>query len=126
MPNEDLLKKIKKIRLLKEFGQKDIAERLEISIPTYSRFERGVTKTDYTLLKKVCAILEIDFFDVESGDTINTFDENDLLYNKYNSTAKKPTDAAVRNQVKGLVSLLEKQQRANEMLIQKLKSMKLA
>jgi len=124
MSNENLLKKIKKIRLLKEFGQKDIAEKLDISIPTYSRFERGVTKTDYTLLKKVCAILEIDFYDVES-DSINSLNENDILYDKYNITNKK-TEAAMHSQVKGLVSLLEKQQKANEVLLKKLKSMKLA
>jgi len=125
MSNENLLKKIKKIRLLKEYGQKDIAEKLNISIPTYSRFERGVTKTDYSLLKKVCSILEIDFYDIES-DSISKNDENDILYDKYNLGSKRAADPIMQSQVKGLVSLLEKQQKANEVLLKKLKSMKLA
>lgn len=123
MSNEKLLKKIKKIRLLKELGQKDIAEKLKVSIPTYSRFERGVTKTDYNLLKEVCSILEIDFYDVED-DSLNTFQENDLLYSKYNTSDNK-SPSTTRSQVKNLVSLLEKQQKANEALLKKLKSMNL-
>ena len=62
MENTDLLKRVKTARLVKGINQEEIAKELNVSIPTYSRFERGITKTDFSILQKVCKYLEIDIY----------------------------------------------------------------
>jgi len=54
-----LLEKIKNTRLIQGINQEKIANFLKISVPTYSRFERGITKTDYELVLKSCSFLNI-------------------------------------------------------------------
>jgi transcriptional regulator with XRE-family HTH domain len=120
MSNENLLKKIKKARLLKELKQKDIAKKLNISIPTYSRFERGITKTDYNLLKEVCSLLNLDFYTLENN-TIDLFNEGGTTYDTSLNTEEK-TNLEISSQLKTLITLLEKQQQMNAIILKNLKS----
>jgi len=113
MLSKSLLKKIKKARLLKDYKQEDIAEKLNVSVPTYSRFERGITKTNYDLIKEVCSILDIDLYELENNrdtvvEIINQEDEKELDF-----------DA----QVESLIDLLEKQKRTNHIILKKLRSL---
>lgn len=118
MENKFLLKKIKNKRLVQELSQKEMAKRLHISIPTYSRFERGVTKTNVNLLRNVSKILELDFFS-PSADGNNCFDlvnEDLVLY-------ERKTDA-IQKQLEELILLVENQQKTNKIILEKLKKLK--
>jgi len=121
MSTESLLKKIKAARILKGFKQQDIAKKLKISIPTYSRFERGITKTDYNLTKEVCVILDLDFYNLEN-ETVNIFNEDSITYNTSLNTEEK-TSLEISSQLKKLITLLEKQQQTNAMILENLKSL---
>ena len=101
-----------------ELSQEDMAKRLHISTPTYSRFERGVTKTNVNLLKNVSKILELDFFN-PSADGNNCFDivnEDLVLY-------ERKTDA-IQKQLEELILLVENQQKTNKIILEKLKKLK--
>ncbi|MBI2281688.1 MAG: helix-turn-helix transcriptional regulator [Bacteroidetes bacterium] len=116
MDNKVLLKKIKNTRLVKELSQEDMAKRLHISIPTYSRFERGVTKTNVNLLKSVSKILELDFFNSLENDSFNMINED--------STAYETKAEIIQKQLKTLIKLFEKQQEINTLILSKLKDLK--
>ena len=119
MLNDHLLKNIRKARILKEFKQKDIAEKLNISIPTYSRFENGITKADYNFIKEVCSILDLDFYKLEN-DPADSFNVDSEVYNITPPIGDK-TYIEISNQLKTLISLLEKQQQTNVVILKKLK-----
>lgn len=111
LSRETILKKIRKTRLSKEVSQLEMANQLKISIPTYSRFERGLTKTDLILLKDVCKILEID-------ESMINYPSNYVdPYVNYNLEG---TAEEIHKQLNELITLLEKQQAANEILLEKL------
>lgn len=118
MDNKALLKKIKHTRLIKELSQEDMAKNLHISIPTYSRFERGVTKTNVNLLKNVSKILEIDFFNpiVGVNDSFKMVNES--------STAYETKTEIIENKLKTLIKLFEKQLEINTFILSKLKDLK--
>ena len=119
MLNEQLLKKIKKERRIKELRQKDIAEKLNISIPTYSRFENGITKADYNFIKEVCSILDLDFYKLENNPA-DSFNEDSETYNITPPIVDK-NYIEISNQLKTLLALLEKQQQTNVVILKKLK-----
>ena len=116
MDNKVLLKKIKNTRLVKELSQEDIAKRLHISTPTYSRFERGVTKTNIKLLKDVAHILELDFFNSIESECFNIVNENFAAYETKSETIQKQLDE--------LILLVENQQKTNKIILQKLRKLK--
>jgi transcriptional regulator with XRE-family HTH domain len=91
-----------------------MAEQLKISIPTYSRFERGLTKTNITLLSDVCKILELD------ESSINYPTKYNNPYEKFNLDG---TTEEIYTQLNELITLLENQQAANEILLNKIKSL---
>lgn len=111
LSRETILKKIRTTRLSKEVSQLEMANQLKISIPTYSRFERGLTKTDLILLKDVCKILEID------ESTVNYPTNYVDPYTNYNLEG---STEEIHKQLNELITLLEKQQAANEILLEKL------
>ena len=51
---------IKEKRKEKELTQKELAEKLEITDRAISKWERGISCPDISLLKDLCKILEID------------------------------------------------------------------
>lgn len=118
MDNKFLLKKIKNARLVNELSQKDMAKRLHISTPTYSRFESGVTKTNVNLLKDVANILELNFFNSIESDcyNYNMVNEDLVLY-------ERKTDA-IQKQLEELILLVENQQKTNKIILEKLKKLK--
>lgn len=118
MSVNNILKKIKLARINKNYSQKDMAEKLMISIPTYSRFERGITKTSYDFLSKVCAILDID---------INGFDKSinivEELLPEYGKRITK-SQYISQNEIETLINLFEKQQEINKLILEKLIQLK--
>ncbi len=118
MDNKFLLKKIKNTRLVKELSQEEMAKRLHISTPTYSRFERGLTKTNISLLRSVSKILDLDFFN-PSADGNNCFD---IVKEDFVGYERK-TDA-IQRQLEELILLVEHQQKTNKIILEKLKKLK--
>ena len=116
MDNKLLLKKIKTARLVNELSQKDMAKRLHISTPTYSRFESGVTKTNVNLLKNVSQILELDFFNSIENECINMANEDFAIYETKSEVIQKQLDE--------LILLIENQQKTNKIILQKLRKLK--
>ena len=95
MDNKALLKKVKSTRLVKELSQEDMAKRLHISTPTYSRFERGVTKTNVNLLKNVSQILDLDFFITTESDYLNITNEDFEVYETKSEAIQKQLDELI-------------------------------
>lgn len=71
--------KIKKIRELKNFTQKYLADELSLSQSAYSKIEMGETEITYTRLEKIAAV-----FFMKPEDII-TFSDN-ALFNISNNT----------------------------------------
>jgi len=115
MDSSILLKKIKTTRLIKELSQGEMAKRLHISTPTYSRFERGITKTNVELLQNVSQILELDFFNHLEDKKLMILNEDFAVYET------KSTD--IKKQLQSLIKLMEKQQDLNLLIIEKLKAL---
>lgn len=51
--------KIKKARLSKGIRQKDMAEKLELSVSTYSNYENNYREPKLDIVEKICGILDI-------------------------------------------------------------------
>lgn len=109
-----ICKKIKRSRLIKEITQDKIAAELNISIPTYSRFESGKTKMNINMLKKVCNALDLDFSTILISDE----DATDSVSTVKKDSSKQELGELV-DRVNHLVQLLEKQQKANQLLLEK-------
>ncbi len=107
-----ILKKIKIARLSQGITQEDMAKKLNISIPTYSRFERGITKTAYHLILDVCQILAIDF-DLHDEYILGDIEAPN---NKADGTTNN-----VKIQLDKLIYIAEEQQKMNALLLKKLK-----
>jgi len=119
MSVNNILKKIKLARINKNYSQKDMAEKLMISIPTYSRFERGITKTNYNFLTKVCNLLGIN---INLLDTAIDMDLVEDFLPVYETTSSKTTTTSSISQkeIEVLIKLLEKQQQVNKLILEKL------
>lgn len=65
--------KIKKIRELKNFTQEHMAQRLNISQPTYSRYEKEDGDLTITVLRSISEVLEVRIEDLLSFDEKNIF-----------------------------------------------------
>ncbi len=61
---------LKKTRITKGFTQDVMAKKLNISRPTYTRYETGERKPDYETIKKIAVILDISI-DVLLGNDSN-------------------------------------------------------
>lgn len=114
MSVDNILKKIKLARVNKNYSQKDMAEKLKISTPTYSRFERGITKTSYDFLSKVCIVLDMDINSLDKS--INIVEE---FLPQYERTINYD-QAVSQNEIDTLISLFEKQQEINKLILEKL------
>ena len=106
---------IKKQRLIKGLTQQQIAKKLEISVPTYSRIESGKTKLNFNFLKKICEALEIDYQDVLSS-VIPTSSSKEI-------EQIKEEMLFIHEQLNRLNDLMEKQQEINKVMLEKLKKL---
>jgi transcriptional regulator with XRE-family HTH domain len=75
----DVGSKIKRLRELKNIKQEDMAHRLGMSQPSYSRLESGETKVDLSKLEKIAQLMELKL------EEILSFDEKQV-FNIYNNT----------------------------------------
>lgn len=116
MNTKEILKKIKITRLVNEISQEQMAKKLKISVPTYCRFEKGITKTNIELLQNVSQILKLEFFYPKETDTLDIISEDFSVYSTKSADIKK--------QIHLLVTLIEKQQEINCIALEKLKILK--
>lgn len=122
-----LLKKIKLSRLSKDWTQENMAKKLNVSIPTYSRFERGVTKTNYAFLQKVCALLEINLESLNyefKNDSLAVLEEDETTYGENELIKTKGNFSISSKNLNYLIGLLEKQQEINHEILKKIKALK--
>lgn len=119
MSVNNILKKIKLARINKNYSQKDMAEKLMISIPTYSRFERGITKTNYNFLTKVCNLLGININLLDSAIDMDLVEDFLPVY-ETTSSKTTTTGSISQKEIDALIKLLEKQQEVNKLILEKL------
>ena len=112
----EILKKIKAERINRGYNQADMANKLDISTATYSRFERGITSTNYEMLIKISSILDLK---------LGISEEQQIEQNYLNEkSVNYPSDSS-EAQINTLINLLEQQQQTNHLIIQKLRTLKL-
>ncbi|HEY9081898.1 MAG TPA: helix-turn-helix domain-containing protein [Vicingaceae bacterium] len=120
MSVNNILKKIKLARINKNYSQKDMAEKLMISIPTYSRFERGITKTNYNFLTKVCNLLGININLLDTAIDMDLVEDFLPVYETTSSKITTTTGSISQKEIEALIKLLEKQQEVNKLILEKL------
>lgn len=62
--------KLKKARINKNFTQEYLVEVLNVSQKTYSNFENGKSKPDFSQVENIAKLLEVSVLDFLSGDNI--------------------------------------------------------
>ena len=70
MNQEKIGKFIAECRKEKNITQQELAEKLGVSNRSVSRWENGINMPDYTILKELCNILDIDVNEFLSGEKI--------------------------------------------------------
>ena len=85
MNQEKIGKFIAQIRKEKKLTQEDLATKLGITKNAVSKWERGISMMDMSLLIPVCDILEISITELLNGERIN---DNSL---------KEQTEKAIKN-----------------------------
>ena len=97
-----------------------MAEKLMISIPTYSRFERGITKTNYNFLTKVCNLLGININLLDTAIDMDLVEDFLPVYETTSSKMTTTTGSISQKEIEVLIKLLEKQQEVNKLILEKL------
>ena len=90
---------IKKKRKEKKLTQKELAEKLEITDRAISKWERGISCPDISLLKDLCKILEIDINELLSGkelEKVSKEESEDILV----ETVKTYTDIEKKKRIR--------------------------
>lgn len=68
-------------RVCQKFTQSQLAEKIDVSVETISRIERGVTVPSLKTIEKIAAALNVsmkDLFDCESEVRVKSSDEKEL------------------------------------------------
>lgn len=63
---DKILENIRSIRESKGYSQEGISEMLNMTQPSYARFERGATKTDLSVVRKVADLFNMSLIDLIS------------------------------------------------------------
>ena len=72
-------KKIKSLRQQKGWSQSDIADRLGISIPAFSKIESDITDINMSRLKQIANVLDVEVLELLSSSTTPTQEYIDEL-----------------------------------------------
>jgi transcriptional regulator with XRE-family HTH domain len=85
-------KKIKALRQQKDWLQGDVAKKLNISIPAYSKIESDITDINISRLKQIADIFEVDVVELLS--------DNANLTNEYIDELKKTKETVESQEAK--------------------------
>ena len=90
MNQEKIGKFIAQCRKEKNITQEELAEKLRVSNKSVSRWENGKNMPDYSILKDLCSILDIDVNELISGERLDNKEEKtrsienlDLILKEY-------------------------------------------
>jgi transcriptional regulator with XRE-family HTH domain len=78
-------KRLKSFRMGADMSQKEMAAKLELSVPTYSNYENGYSEPPVEVIQKFCSIIGIDE-DLFFGFTVTR--QNDLMISTYSDILK--------------------------------------
>jgi len=103
---KELSKKIRLLRHQKNWSQEEIAKRLNISIPAYSKIETGITDINVTRLRELAAIFDLSLVQLL---TFKDSEEQMKLNNDMEEMATKLHDREVEllNLQKKIIELYE-------------------
>jgi transcriptional regulator with XRE-family HTH domain len=103
---KELSKKIRLLRHQKNWSQEEIAKRLNISIPAYSKIETGITDINVTRLRELAAIFDMSLVQLL---TFKDSEEQMKLNNDMEEMATKLHDREVEllNLQKKIIELYE-------------------
>jgi len=103
---KELSKKIRLLRHQKNWSQEEIAKRLNISIPAYSKIETGITDINVTRLRELAAIFDLSLVELL---TFKDSEEQKKLNNDMEEMANKLHEREVEllNLQKKIIELYE-------------------
>lgn len=91
MNQEKLGKFIAKLRKEKNLTQEELAEHLNITKNAVSKWERGISLMDMSLLKPLSNILDVEVIDILSGEIVDKNNKNEqyekMILELFNSTS---------------------------------------
>ena len=99
-------KKIRLLRHQKGWSQEDVAKRLDISIPAFSKIETGITDINLSRLEQISILFEMTVVQLL---TLNDSDQEKKYNNELDSIVKKLPDreAEVIDLQKKVIELYE-------------------
>jgi transcriptional regulator with XRE-family HTH domain len=122
--------KLKKIRCWRGISQIQIAEKLGMSVASYSRIESGKTQLNIDLLKNICKVLEIELTELLENN-LQLLAEPKTRYGKKYTIKETETNknleliiAENNLLLKTMLNLLEQQKEINNKLLKFLEKSK--
>jgi len=82
-------KKIRLLRHQKGWSQEDVAKRLDISIPAFSKIETGITDINLSRLEQIAVLFEMPVVELL---TFSDSDQDQKFFNELESVNKKLMD----------------------------------
>jgi transcriptional regulator with XRE-family HTH domain len=103
---KSLGKKIRLLRHQKGWSQEDVAKRLDISIPAFSKIETGITDINLSRLEQISTLFEMSVVQLL---TFNESEQNQKFQNELETVNKKLMDreAEVIDLQKKVIELFE-------------------
>ncbi|MFD2147281.1 helix-turn-helix domain-containing protein [Mucilaginibacter antarcticus] len=92
LKNEVIRKKIRLLRHQKSWSQEDVAKRLDISIPAFSKIETGITDINLSRLEQISNLFEMSVVQLL---TFNDLEQEQKFVNELDVVNKKLTDREV-------------------------------
>jgi transcriptional regulator with XRE-family HTH domain len=89
---KSLGKKIRLLRHQKAWSQEDVAKRLDISIPAFSKIETGITDINLSRLEQISNLFEMSVVQLL---TFNDMEQEQKFVNELDLVNKKLTDREV-------------------------------
>lgn len=88
MKISEIYKKIKAMRVLKEWSQEETASKLGIAVSSYAKIERGETDINLSRLAQIAEVMEVDISQILELNAHNALRilENCTNYGKLNCT----------------------------------------
>lgn len=99
-------KKIRLLRHQKGWSQEDVAKRLDISIPAFSKIETGITDINLSRLEQISKLFEMSVVQLL---TFNDLEQDQNFINELDVVNKKLTDreTEIINLQKKIIELFE-------------------
>jgi transcriptional regulator with XRE-family HTH domain len=69
--NSSIGKNIRKLRQKKGWSQGEVAKRLKISIPAFSKIESGITDINISRLSQIASLFEVSTLEIIARDGMN-------------------------------------------------------